>query len=486
MIRSVISVISGFLSLFLPSYPLALVYMLQSTEYQVGPYLRWYWRTNNYARVMQRRTLERTRSARLLLMALRLGMLSQLTFGLFLVYLGSWHAVVGAATFGLAIIIAYPVIWAHLVVLPLLMGRWFISDPRQSRTIDQSRRIFADFDGLKIAVAGSYGKTTMKELLATVLSEGRRIAATPANKNVSTSHAKFAAGLEGDEDILIIEYGEGAPGDVASFASITQPTHAVITGLAPAHLDRYKTLRAAGEDIFAVADYLGAKNVYVNDESVSIEPFLHKAYQLFNVSGALGWKTSAIEVGLDGTSFILQKGERTVKLSSGLVGRHQVGYLAFVAAFALELGLSNKQVIAGAAKTKPFEHRMQPYQLSGAWIIDDTYNGNLEGIRAGTGLLGELDAKRKIYITPGLVDQGEETEAVHKEVGRLIAAAKPDLVVLMKNSVTDYIKQGLSAGHFKGELRIESNPLDFYTNLSHFVASGDLVVMQNDWTDNYA
>ena len=93
----------------------------------------------------------------------------------------------------------------------------------------------------------------MKELLNTVLSEGLKVRATPANKNVSISHARFAAKLTGDEDVLIIEYGEGAPGDVARFARLTHPTHAVITGLAAAHLDRYKTVKAAGEDIFAVA-----------------------------------------------------------------------------------------------------------------------------------------------------------------------------------------------------------------------------------------
>lgn len=78
-----------------------------------------------------------------------------------------------------------------------------------------------------------------------------------------------------------------------------------------------------------------------------------------------------------------------------MLGKHHLGFLGFVAALALELGLSEQQVQAGVAKTKPFAHRMQPYQLSGAWIIDDTYNGNLEGIRAGTGLLRELPAKRK-------------------------------------------------------------------------------------------
>jgi UDP-N-acetylmuramyl pentapeptide synthase len=410
----------------------------------------------------------------------------QIVAGLLLVYAGIWHDLVGGVAFGIALIIVYPFVWAHLIVLPLLMGRELSTKPKEKRLINRSADIFASHPGVRIAVAGSYGKTTMKELLATVLAVGLDVAATPANKNVSSSHAQFAAKLTGKEDVLIIEYGEGEPGDVARFARTTQPTHAIITGLAPAHLDQYKTLQAAGEDIFAVADYLKSKHVYVNDEAPAVKPFLKPSYELFNENGALGWQVEKVQIGLDGTDFTMKKGKQTLDLHSNLIGRHQVGYLVLVAALALKLGLTEQQVTDGIAKTAPFEHRMQPYQLASAWIVDDTYNGNLEGIRAGTQLLKELKAQRKIYITPGLVDQGEETERVHCEIGELIAAAHPDLVVLMKNSVTDFIQEGLKKASFKGQLQIETNPLDFYTNLSHFVAAGDLVVMQNDWTDNYA
>jgi UDP-N-acetylmuramyl pentapeptide synthase len=105
---------------------------------------------------------------------------------------------------------------------------------------------------------------------------------------------------------------------------------------------------------------------------------------------------------------------------------------------------------------------------------------------AGTALLHELPARRKWYITPGLVDQGRETGRIHVRVGELITAAQPDVVVLMANSVTGYIESGLRSGGYGGRVRIETDPLHFYTNLSYFVAAGDLVMMQNDWTDNYA
>lgn len=478
--------IAALLSLYTPKYPSILVYMLQSTEYRAGPYLAWYWRTQNFSRVMHRRVLTPTKAARLLLLSLRLGMFLQILAGLALIALWYWHDLAGGWQFGVALLLSYPVVWAHIVCVPLAVGRWVISDPRERRLIRQSAKIFAQHPGIKIAVAGSYGKTSMKEILLTVLSEGKKVAATPANKNVAISHAQFARRLDGDEDVLIIEYGEGAPGDVARFAKTTHPTHAVITGVAPAHLDRYKTVRRAAKDIFSVADYLHGEHVYVNEESVAVKAFLKDGYELYSAKGALGWKVKKVDLQVTGTSFVMKKGKQELRVTSGLVGEHQIGPLALAAALGLTFGLTEKEVIAGVQKTVPFEHRMQPYELQGAWVIDDTYNGNIEGIRAGLALLKTLEARRKIYVTPGLVDQGRETERVHRQMGEYIADAHPDMVVLMQNSALPHISAGLTAGAYTGEVRIETDPLEFYTNLKHFVAAGDIVLMQNDWTDNYA
>ncbi len=478
--------IRGLLSIYSFKYPTALVYMLQNTEYHVGPYLKWYWHTSRFDRVMYRRKLERTIPARLLLLALWLGILAQIAAGAVLLLLGLDGQVTGGVEFGLAVIISYPIIWAHLVVLPLELGRLFIVKPKQAMTIQKSKLIFSNFAGQKIAIAGSYGKTSMKELLLTVLSQGKNVAATPANKNVSISHAYFARKLKGDEDILLIEYGESKPGDVARFTEITRPTHAVITGLAPAHLDKYKTLHNAGKDIFSVTGVVPAEDTFVNGESPDALQFVQGGQQLYGQSGALGWRVSGVKISLDGTKFTMQKGSDKLELHSKLLGRHQVGPLAFAAALAEKFGLTKAQIKAGIAATAPFEHRMQPYQIGGAWVVDDSYNGNLDGIRAGTQLLKELEAKRKVYVTPGLVDQGNETAKIHNEMGRLIAEAKPDMVVLMQHSVTKDIQKGLIDAGYQGEILVENDPLNFYQNLQLFVANGDLVMLQNDWPDNYS
>lgn len=474
-----------YITQFMPGFARTLVYMLQSTEYQLKPYLRWYWRTNNFLGVMYRRSLVKTRAATLLVMTLSIGMLLQVAAGLFVLWLGYSQDNLPLTLLGTVTVLSYPIVWAHLVVLPLWLGRVFIINPKNARLIKASRQIFAQHPGTTIAVAGSYGKTSMKELLGTVLAEGKKVAITPANKNVSVSHAAFARSLDGDEDILVIEYGEGEPGDVARFAAITNPDLGIITGLAPAHLDQYPTLQAAGEDIFSLSRAVGADNTYVNKGSEATHSFIQAGMHTYDAHHAIDWKISDIKVDFEGTKFTMKKGSQTLQLHSGLLGRHQVGPLALVAALADKLGLSKAQIETGVGKTLAFEHRMQARSLRGAWILDDTYNGNIDGMKAGLNLLSELPGKRKIYVTPGLVDQGVETKAVHKTLGKAIAHAKPDKVVLMHNSATIYILEGMKAGKYRGETQIEHDPLDFYSNIEHFIAAGDVILMQNDWTDNY-
>ena len=469
--------------LYRPAYVRAVVYMLQAAEYKPAAFLKWYWRAKDFSRVAYRKDLIPTRPARLLLIAFRAGALTEVIVSIILLVTGISNHNRVSIIYAIALFLITPVLWAHLIIIPLFLGEWLIIKPLYGLKVRRSSRVFAAHTGARIAIAGSYGKTTMKEILLSVLSEGKKVAATPANRNVAISHALFAATLKGDEDILIIEYGEGAPGDVARFAKNTHPTEGVITGLAPAHLDKYKSLANAGRDIFSLGKFVKPGELFVNGEAEATKQFIHKDNVVFDSSGIAGWKVTDVKVGKDGLDFNLSGKSGSLKIKSQLLGRHQIAPLVLAAFLGKKYGLSDEQIKSGIAKIEPFEHRMKPYELSGAWIIDDTYNGNIEGMKAGLALLDELPAKRKIYITPGLVDQGAEEKPVHRELGNAIVKANPDKVVLMKHSVTEFIVEGLA--DYKGQLVIEDDPLDFYTNLDKSVAAGDLVLMQNDWPDNY-
>lgn len=461
-------------------------YMLQNVEYQPRAYIAWLRRTRSFGKVMYRRQLEPTKAAKLFTLFVTAGMTLQLLAAVLVEFVAISRGSVVLAVVAVALIATTPAIWALAVCIPLVAGRILVSGPKEKRLIEASKTIFKNHKATKIAVAGSYGKTSMKELLGVVLGEGKNVAITPSNKNVASSHAIFARKLTGDEDVLVVEFGEGAPGDVARYTATLHPDIGVITGIAPAHLDHYASLDEAAHDIFSLGDYLHTKPLYVNGESHPAGPYIKTGQLVYTAQGVGDLKVTNFALSLEGMTFELHGPRTKYKLQTSLIGQHLVGPLTAAVSIAENIGLTKDQIEAGVAKTTPFEHRMQPRRLaSGAWIIDDTYNGTIEGIRAGLALLKDLPARRKIYVTPGLVDQGAEASKIHNELGSLIAAAQPQLVVLMQNSAAADIQQGMQKASFAGELHVEADPLAFYTNIEHFVAGGDLVMMQNDWPDNY-
>lgn len=473
------------LSMYSLRLPFYLVYMLQQVEYDPQKFLDWVERAQKKKQTIQslkvRKSLVPTSKALALIVA------SYVAAGLFIAgalllvdsRLPLWfyglHLLVG--------LIAAPfIIVLSLSAITLLSSKLIVA-PRQQRIIKAAQQKLAAHDATVIAVIGSYGKTTMKELLHTILQESKNVAMTPGNMNTAYSQARFINTLQGDEEVVIIEFGEGAPGDVARMSTIIQPDYAVITGLAPNHLDHYPSLDSVASDLLSVQKHSKA-TVYASAESELLAKHIGET-ETFSSKKVLGWTISKPVVSVAQTSFVMKKGKKTLAISCGLLGRHQIAPVALGAALADKLGLSKADIENGCAKIQPFEHRMQPRHIGGAWLIDDTYNGNIEGLVAGLKLLSELDFKRKWYVTPGLVDQGSETENVHTKLGETIAKFPPDIVVLMENSARPIIEKAMKKHGFKGELRVETNPLEFYTSIEHQLAAGDLVLMQNDWTDNY-
>ncbi len=474
-----------FISLYTPMLPIYLVYMLQQVEYEPSKFLDWLERVIKKKHTIQsvkiRKSLVVTSKALLLIIASYLTAVAFIAASLSLVdpRLPVWfyglHLMVG--------LFAAP----FLVILTLsiftLIASKLIVNPKHRKAITAAKRKLSQHKAPVIAVAGSYGKTTMKELLSTILSESMKVAATPGNKNTAYSQARFINSLSGDEEVIIVEFGEGAPGDVVEMGKFINPDYAVLTGLAPNHLDHYPSLDSVAKDLMSLKN-LSNCEVYATGESELLGPYLEEV-ETFNSKKVMGWSISNPLISVKSTSFTMKKGKKSMQISCGLLGRHQIAPVAFGAALADKLGMKRGDIEKGCSNIAPFEHRMQPRNLGGHWIIDDTYNGNIEGLVAGLRLLSELDFKRKWYVTPGLVDQGVENENVHTKLGKAIATYSPDIVVLMENSARPIIEKAMKEVGYIGDLRIESNPLEFYTSIEHHLATGDIVLMQNDWTDNY-
>jgi UDP-N-acetylmuramoyl-tripeptide--D-alanyl-D-alanine ligase len=476
-----------FLSWFHPKMPFFVVYMLQQVEYRSEPFLGWlrHLATNHQSltSVMHRQTLRLTARAKATLAVLYM-------LGLGWLAILIWLGVQAFDQPELVIIIAallvmYPLIVCFVAAAIVELSHALIVAPAERRQIAMTKTILQNHPGTTIVIAGSYGKTTMKELLAKALGTKLRVAATAGNRNTPLAHAQFARSLNGSEDVVIFELGEGAPGDVERFASTLHPDMAIITGLAPNHLDRYGTVEELAQDFMALRNYVPTDRLYYAADSPLLKEYIGPDDQTYDANGGKAWRVSSVKISAELTSFELRYRDEEIHIESTLLGRHQVAPLALVAVLALDMGLTAKELERASKAVKPYEHRMNPYRLQGATIIDDTYNGNLEGIMAGLSFLQEIEAKRKVYVTPGLVDQGDEAEAVHRTIAAKIVEVAPNLLVLMRNSATDIIAAELAKLRYIGEIQIQDDPLAFYQGLEHIVRAGDVVLMQNDWTDNY-
>lgn len=475
--------IRRFLSRLHPRYARSLVYMLQASEYDVREYFAWLSRVKDFRTVEQRKQLEFTKKARVLLALGSVFWVFLLATAVGLALAVPWPY---GFLLGVPFALASPFILACSLAVFVALGRALIQKPIENRMARETAQRLAGHRALKIAIAGSFGKTSMREILKTVLAEGKKVAAPPHSYNTPAGIAAFAKTLEGDEEVLIFELGEYYPGDVKRLAEIVQPTLGIITGVNEAHLQKFKSLEKTAQTIFELADFLGDKPVYINGESELAQEHARPGHIVYSRGGVGGWQVSNARSDLSGTVFTLTRGDETLQLSSKLLGLHQVGPLAAAAVVALELGLTAEQIQAGIAKTAPFVHRLEPRTDSeGVTMLDDSYNGNPDGVRAVIAFLASLPGRR-IYVTPGLVEMGARSEQVHREIGRELAEAGIEKVVLIRNSVTPFIEQGLKERGYTGDVVFFEDGPSAFAALPQMTTKGDIVLLQNDWPDQYA
>jgi UDP-N-acetylmuramoyl-tripeptide--D-alanyl-D-alanine ligase len=304
--------------------------------------------------------------------------------------------------------------------------------------------------------------------------------------NTPIGISRFMTTLEGHEEVLIFEMGEYYPGDIKRLSNMTLPDMGVITGINEQHLVRFKTLDRTVATIYELADYLDKKPLWVNGESELAKTAAAANHRVYSRSGVGEWKVSKAKTGLDGTQFTATKGNVTVNAKSALLGLHQVGPLVAAIDIATHLGLAPEQIEAGIAATRPFEHRMQPATAGDVVTIDDSYNGNPDGARVAIEFLAGLKGHRRIYVTPGFSETGSKSAEVHRQTGKQLAEAGIEVVALVKNSVTPHIAEGLEEADFKGELIWYPDGMSSLVALPKLTVAGDVVLLQNDWGDQYA
>lgn len=354
-----------------------------------------------------------------------------------------------------------------------------------------------------IGITGSYGKTTMKEVLSKILSVKFKVLSTVENQNTPLGISNLInKRLNEDVEILIVEMGEYVKGDVAEICRLTPPDISIITGINEAHLERYGSMENAIDTKFEIVENTkdGELVLLNSDDVLSVENHSrftkNKNLKWFSMKNKSLSEYEIIKKELDfeklGLNFTIRTPFREgvsdgyIEFKTKFLAEYIISYVIASTIIAKELGMRDSEIKVGVNGIKPVEHRLEPVQLSNdILLIDDTYNGNSNGFFEGIELLSRFKNRRKVYITPGLVETGEKDREIHFEIGKKLADVA-DLVVLIKNRSSTHIYDGLIDSNYPSDkILIYSTPDEAYGSLNKFTTKGDVVMMQNDWSDNY-
>jgi UDP-N-acetylmuramoyl-tripeptide--D-alanyl-D-alanine ligase len=272
-----------------------------------------------------------------------------------------------------------------------------------------------------VAVTGSNGKTSVKEMLATILSGCGDTLVTQGNFNndIGVPHTLF--GLSEKHQYAVVELGANHPGEIAYLTGLARPTVAVINNAAPAHLEGFGSIdgvaRAKGE-LFGSA---AAETVcIVNADDVYADLWRALAGSRRQIDFGLDAAadvTAEWQGDVSGTDLQLITADARAETRIALPGRHNVMNALAAAAAALAVGVDLPVIAAGLSAVKPVRGRWQTQPgLSGCRVIDDTYNANPASLEAGLELLS--NAEGEIWLVLGdMGELGGDSAALHREVG---------------------------------------------------------------------
>ncbi len=277
-----------------------------------------------------------------------------------------------------------------------------------------------------IGVGGSNGKTTTKELLASILSVAGSTLATRGNLNNHLGVPLTLLRLEPGHRYAVIEMGANHPGEIAALAAIAQPVIALVTNAGDEHLEGFGDLdgvaRAEGE-MFAALTETGIAVINFDDPFHELwQKMARGARQLhFGIDSAPEVRATGlqcrIEAGAFVTFFTLVIGGEQARVRLGLAGRHNVLNALGAAAAAHAAGVSLPVITEGLERVKPVSGRLQlKAGLRGSWLIDDSYNANPSSVRAGIDVLCSLPGEHWLVLGE-MAELGPHTEASHTAIG---------------------------------------------------------------------
>lgn len=344
-------------------------------------------------------------------------------------------------------------------------------------------RYRADFHLPIVAIGGSNGKTTTKELLASILRQRFRTLGSEASFNNDVGVPLTLLRLDATHEAAVLEAGTNHPGELMPLLRMMQPRLGVITSIGREHLEFFGDLAGVAQEEGFVAEALPRDGrLFLNGDSEWAEPLARRAScPVVRVGFGAGndWRAETFRVGEEGVAFTVaapsagDSGEYKVRL----LGRHQVPNALLALAAGRELGVSPEEARRGLAGCAPPKMRMQLWQAAGVRVLDDSYNANADSMLAALQTLHDLPCSgRRVAVLGDMAELGEHAAAAHREVGRRVG----ELGVQQLVAVGKFAFQLTVAAKAAGTL----NVLEFpdVSSLARVVGSlaqtGDLILLK--------
>lgn len=279
-----------------------------------------------------------------------------------------------------------------------------------------------------VAITGSNGKTTVKEMVASILRVEGRVHATHGNLNNEIGVPKTLFGLGSEHDYAVVEMGANHPGEIEYLVALAQPDAALITNAGPAHLEGFGSLDGVASskgEIFAGLPFGAIAVINFDDPYAGL--WLQLAGERPVMSFAMDNEDADVRArilaeGAD-TRVAISCGQGEVELDLPLAGKHNVLNAAAATALCLSIGADLTSVKQGLESVRAASGRVRRHRLdhSEVELIDDTYNANPASVRAAIALLADLaskNAKPAWLVLGDMAELGEDAPAMHAELGR--------------------------------------------------------------------
>ncbi len=378
-----------------------------------------------------------------------------------------------------------PLLNLMLPLLPILSNYINIYDKiRNNKFITKAKKKLAYSNAKIIAITGSNGKTSVKNILLKILGKKYRVLASPKSYNTPLGISKFInEELSEDIDYLLLEYGARRRGDIKKLCSLFGADYGIVTMVACQHLESFKSIENIYSTKKELPDFLNKKMCVFNlDNEYTRKMFSLKEGEKIGISlSKSDINASDIKIENYTTHFTLHLCDTKIELSTCLLGKHNVINILLACALCHNLDISPQDMKQSISELTFTPHRLELIR-SRINILDDSYNCSIASARESIDVLSMLSGQ-KMIVTPGIIEGGNEEHSINYQLGKLCTIA--DYVVVVGTHNQKSIIEGLTSANYPQEKILFSPTLDEAKQYFSILNDNDNLLLLNDLPDDY-